>query len=82
MAVSKDQIEKDLYEIVAKLANTSVDSLKPDNRFKEDLGFDSLKSMETISRITELYDFDPELDEIMELQTIGEVIDYLAKNLG
>ncbi len=82
MAVSREQIQKDLYEIVAKLANTSVDSIASDNRFKEDLGFDSLKSMETISRITELYDFDPDLDEIMELQTVGEVVDFLEKNLS
>jgi len=79
--VSKDQIQKDLYGIVARLAAITPDRIKPEQRFKEDFGFDSLKSMEALARITDLYNFTPDLNEIMSLQTVGEVIDYLAEKL-
>ena len=76
-----DGIRKDFISIIAKLAGRKPEDLADDNRFLEDLGFDSLKSMEAISRISDEYDFEPDLDEIMSLQTIGEVITYLQNKL-
>ena len=81
MGITAEQIRKDFLAIIAKLSGKRPEQLKDQDRFREDLGFDSLKSMEAISRITETYDFDPDLDEIMELQTIIEVIKYLEKKL-
>jgi acyl carrier protein len=80
-SITADQIRKDFLSIIAKLSGKKADQLKDGDRFKEDLGFDSLKSMEAISRITEMYDFEPDLDEIMELQTIVDVIRYLESKL-
>ena len=80
-SLTAEQIKNDFLKIIGKLAGKNPEELKDDDRFREDLGFDSLKSMEAISRITELYDFDPELDEIMELQTVKDVVEYLKNHL-
>lgn len=80
--VSKDQIRKDFLDIIAKLAGKPASQLKDTDRFRDDLGFDSLKSMEAISRITDCYDFDPDLDDLMNLQTVGDVIEYLVEKLA
>lgn len=82
MGVSGDKIRNEFLVIIAKLAGKKPEQIKDGDRFLEDLGFDSLKSMEAISRITELYDFDPDLDEIMSLQTVIDVIKYLEKKLA
>ena len=76
---TKDQIQVEIYKIISKLAGVTPDKLKNADRFREDLGFDSLKSMEALSRITEHYDIDPDPHEILELQTLGDITEYLFK---
>jgi acyl carrier protein len=79
--LTPEQIRKDFIAITAKLSGKKSDQIRDADRFRDDLGFDSLKSVEAISRISELYDFEPEIEEIMDLQTVVEVIRYLVKKL-
>jgi acyl carrier protein len=79
--LTEEQIRKDFIAIIAKLSGEKPERIQDTDRFREDLGFDSLKSMEAMSRITEMYEFDPEVDEIMDLQTVAEVIQYLVNKL-
>lgn len=76
-SLTKEQIQHEINKIVSKLAGISQEKLNISDRFREDLGFDSLKSMEALSRITEFYDIDPDPHEILELQTIGDITEYL-----
>jgi acyl carrier protein len=80
-AIARETIEKELCAIIAKLAGTTADKLKPEDRLKDDLGFDSLKSLEAVSRITEQYDIDPDMDELNDIFTIKDIVDYMMKKL-
>ncbi len=79
--ITREKIQADVMKIIALLGETKTEKLKLEDRLREDLGFDSLKSMEALSRITELYEVDPELDEVMELKTLKEIVDYMVKTL-
>ena len=79
--LTKENIKHEFLKIVSKLSAIPLEDLTMEKRFVDDLGFDSLKSMEAISRISDKYDLVPELDEIMELQTIGEVVEYLESKV-
>jgi acyl carrier protein len=81
MELTAEQIRNEFLAIIAKLAGKNAADLNDEDRFREDLGFDSLKSLEAIARISEIYDFIPDLDEIMDIQNIGDVIKYLEKKL-
>jgi acyl carrier protein len=75
--VSTDTLEQAFIAIVAKLAGTRADRIRLSDRFVGDLGFDSLKTMECLARISDLLDVQPDVDALLERQTVGEVIDYL-----
>ena len=81
MSISKDQIQTDVIKVIAKLAGLPVEEVTIEKHIRDDLGFDSLKSMEAFSRITEKYDIEPDLDEIADLFTIEQIVDYLAEKV-
>ena len=79
--ITKEQIRTDLLDILSKLAGLEVDQIKNDDRLREDLGLDSLQSMELLSRISDKYELDLEVEDVMDVETVGDVIKQLAEFL-
>jgi acyl carrier protein len=70
-----------LKETVAELASMDAAEIKGSDRLREDLGLDSLQSMELLSRVSEKFNIDPDMEEVMKVQTIDEVVTALARVL-
>lgn len=79
--ITEEQIRTDLVDILSKLAGLEVDQIKNDDRLREDLGLDSLQSMELLSRISDKYELDLEVEDVMDVETVGDVIKQLAQFL-
>lgn len=77
--LSDDKIRTDLLQILAKLADLDTSSVKDQDRLREDLGLDSLQSMELLSRISDLYELDIEVEDVMDVQTVGDVVRELGR---
>jgi acyl carrier protein len=76
--ISPEQIRTDLLQILSRLADLDPSQIKDSDRLREDLGLDSLQSMELLSRISDKYELDIEIEDVMDLQTVGEVVNELA----
>jgi Acyl carrier protein len=76
--ITPKQIRNDLLQILSKLADINPSQIKDSDRLREDLGLDSLQSMELLSRISDKYVLDIEIEDVMDLQTVGEVVNELA----
>ena len=61
--------------------NVKEDEIKPESRFKEDLGADSLDLFELVMALEEKYEVEIPSEELAELTTVGAVMEYL-KNKG
>ena len=79
--VSKDTLEQESIAIVAKLADTTADRIQLSDRFVGDLGFDSLKTMECLARISDLLDCNLTSMRCSNVKRWGEVIDYMREYL-
>ena len=77
--VNDDKIRTDLLQILAKLADLDTSEVKDQDRLREDLGLDSLQSMELLSRISDLYELDIEVEDVMDVQTVGDVVRELGQ---
>lgn len=79
-------IEDRVKDIIVNQLNVNEDQVKPEASFLEDLGADSLDTVELIMAFEE--EFSDEIDgEIPEsdaekLQTVGAVIEYIKEKSG
>jgi len=84
--MSDKSIEERVSEIIVNQLNVNEDQIKPEASFIDDLGADSLDTVELIMAFEE--EFKDELnDEIPEsdaekLQTVGDVISYIKEKAG
>jgi acyl carrier protein len=81
MSIDQKQFLADFYKLLAKLAETEPDKIQPSDHLRDDLGLDSLKSMELLSRISEKYELDVELEDLVEMGRVEDVVDFLEKYL-
>jgi acyl carrier protein len=82
MAVDRKQVADKVYSIVAELTATQLSQLKGGDRMIEDLGLDSMQRMELLSRVSEAFEVDPDMEKVMKANTIDDVITLLSTHLG
>ena len=66
-----------MKEIIADQLGVSEDEVTLDASFKEDLDADSLDLFELVMALEEEYDVEIPSDDLAELNTVGDVINYL-----
>lgn len=68
-----------IKEIIAEQLGTDESEIKPESSFKDDLGADSLDLFELVMALEEEYDLEIPTEELTDLETIGDVMNYLRK---
>lgn len=81
MNAHTEMISAAVHEVLAELAPGATRAFKPGDSLRRDVGLDSLQSMELLSRLTERFDIDPEMDEVMDIDTLGDVVTFLAQHV-
>lgn len=66
-----------MKEIIADQLGVSEDEVTLEASFKEDLDADSLDLFELVMALEEEYDVEIPSDNLAELNTVGDVINYL-----
>ena len=49
------------------------------DRLRDDLGLDSIHSMELLSAVTEKYEVDVDMEEVQDITTVGDVVGFIVK---
>lgn len=68
-----------LKEIIVNYVEVEPDSIKPESRFMEDLGFTSFDFMSMLGEIEDEFDIEADQKEAAGLRTVQEAVDYLEK---
>ena len=68
-----------MKEIIAEQLGVEEDEITLDTSFKEDLGEDSLDLFELTMALEEEYDTEIPAEELADIETVGDVIEYLRE---
>ncbi len=69
----------EVKEVIVEQLNVSPDEVKPEARFVEDLGADSLDVVEMIMALEEKFEIEIPDSEAEKIQTVQDVVDYIEK---
>ena len=65
------EVEAKVLNMIAQLSTVRPAQIKPGDRLREDLGLDSVCSMELLSMLAEEFDVDISLEEAMAVTTVS-----------
>ena len=66
-----------MKEMLAEQLNCEASTITPETSFKDDLGADSLDLFELVMALEDEYNIEIPAEELTELATVGDVIEYL-----
>ena len=78
MAYNEDRVK----EIIVEQLGVSADQVKPEARFIDDLGADSLDTVELIMALEEEFGVEIPDEDAEKMITVGDAMNYLKENVG
>ncbi|MFN6565882.1 polyketide synthase [Dendronalium sp. ChiSLP03b] len=81
-SIDVSDLDKNLLAITSEKTGYPVEMLELDMDMEADLGIDSIKRVEILGALQEMYPDlpKPNLEELAELRTIGQVVEYLQSH--
>ena len=74
-------VEERVVHIISQLSTVRPASIRPQDRLREDLGLDSVSSMELISMLAEELDVDVALEEAMAVTTVAGAVELARSRI-
>ncbi len=77
-----ESIEKRVVEIIMEQLGVEEEEVKPEASFIEDLGADSLDTVELVMALEEAFDMEIPDEEAEKIDTVGKAIEYIKARIG
>lgn len=82
MAMTSQEIESKIFDIVAKQLNIERANIKRESSFVNDLGADSLDTVELVMEIEEAFSLSIPDEDAQKIQQVGDAISYIEKRMN
>jgi len=80
-AFTAEEVEKKIKEIVARIYRVDPGKLTPQTQFIEDLGADSVTTIELVAEIEDAFKIQVPDEDVEKNQTLGQAIQYVIDKL-
>ena len=72
-------VEDRIKDVVARTLKIEVARITPESRFVEDLGAESIQSVELVAAFEEEFDIEMDDEEALEVKTVGKAVEFIEK---
>lgn len=77
-----DDSKQKVIDLIVDQLGVDADNVTPDAHFIDDLGADSLDTVELVMALEEEFDLEIPDEDAEKLETVGNAIEYLNKRLA
>ncbi len=77
--MTMQEVDQKVKEITAKVLKKDPSQIKNSHRFVEDLGADSLKSLELVAAYDEGFEIEMDEDDALSVKNVGDAIVFIEK---
>jgi acyl carrier protein len=70
-----------IKDVVARTLKVDAGRITDDSRFVEDLGAESIQSVELVAAFEEEFDIEMDDEEALEVKTVGKAVEFISKLL-
>lgn len=77
-----DELSQRITKMVAQLTVVPAEAIKGEHRLREDLGLDSVCSMELLSMLAEELDLDVPMEEAAQVTTVSGAVAMARRHLS
>ena len=78
--LTKEQLTEEISAIIEERLGVAASDITPEKNLINDLGADSLDSVELIMSIEQKFDITIPEEATEEIKTVGDIIDYVANH--
>ena len=79
---SRDTIEQKVIRVTSEVLKIDEDKISPDSNFQDDLGADSLDTVEIVMQMEGEFDTDISDDDAAKIFTVKNAVDYIQDRLN
>ncbi len=70
-----------IKDVVARTLKVDTGRIQDDSRFVEDLGAESIQSVELVAAFEEEFDIEMDVEEVLEVKSVGKAVEFISRML-
>lgn len=79
--MERTEIESRVKRVTAEVLGVEETDIKAESRFVDDLGAESVQSLELVAAFEDEFDIEMEEDAALKVQTVGKAVEFIQRHL-